>query len=524
MGYEQLESVIQVRPKSFWAGWHPGKTHNDIPGELENEKAPIGAVDCNSVIWHRGRLQKMFGYAALTNPTLESGADITSLHYSPNLLKTLGTVNDALYYGMETATPTEITGAATITAAIPVQMVDWEFSTTQYVVGVQSGNTPWKWDGTGTATVLGGSPPTGKWSIQWQDALWIADGSVLHFSGPGDPETWAANDNYKLDATITGLASYGEMLVVFMEDHIGILAGTNNQLLTKVSRYIEQVGCTGGFTIQNVKVQGRELILFHGTNGFYAFDGTRNLVKISNAISEKYTDGSSVTKWNEGRYSRAWGKYVPQHGWYMCSLSDGSDTDNGFLLVFDLNKWIELPNLEGVSIPIWPCSDQVEELSCIEVPIDSSGDRKLLFGSNDGVVYEYDASLYSRNGEAYTCYFQSKIFDLGRNVILLEANVLGDELGGAGELTTWVNFDMETGSGNQDTQDMTGGGDQLEIDWTLGTSILGGSNQVFKNFAIVHYGRFFQFRWENNELDQSMKIHGSEFIFKDIGLMPNAGR
>lgn len=526
MGYDEIDGLA-VTHKNLWAGWFPAKVQNDIPGELFDPSKPIGFRDCNNAVFRLGRLQKMFGYDNVNSSALESAATITSLFYSPVLDRFVGTVGTKLYTSMDNASPSDVTGTATITAGTQTDIAEWQFETSSYIIGCQRGNAPWRWTGSGTAAALGGTPPQGRWIKVWQDVVWIAntstEPSTIFFSNLGDPTTWTTDDDYKFDAPITGLGILGNLLVVFMEDHIGILTGTNNRVLTKVNRFINNVGSTGGFTIKNVYLNGEEVLMFHGTDGFYIFNGTRQLVKVSNALNNKYMSGTSASRWNEARFANAWATYSAKYNWYLIGLSDASDTENGFLLLADLSRPFELPNNEGVGVPFWPVSDQAEELNCIAVAKNSSDVEGIYFGSDDGFIYLYNPATMNRNGAAYTGYATSKIFDPGQNLLLLEANIIGNDEGGAGEITESINFDLESGLGQANTQEMTRSADLLNTTFTLDTSTLGGLEFVFQNFEVSNYGRFFQFDVRNTQLDDNMTIHGLNFVFKSLGIQPNAG-
>lgn len=534
MGYEELNSRLDaynvlspLYHTKLWAGWFPGKVQGDIPGDILNQDSPLGFRDCNNVVYRLGRLQKMFGYDNVNTSALESGAKVTSLFYSPVLDDFVGTVGTKLYKDVDTTVPSDITGAITITTNTLVDYAEWQFETTKYIVGVQQGNAPWTWTGSGNAAILGGSPPQGRWVKTWQNALWIAntstEPSTIFFSNLGDPAVWTTNDDYKFDAPITGLGVLGNMLVIFGSDHIGVLTGTNNRLLTKVDRFINSVGCTGGFTVKNAFLNGEEVLVFHGADGFYAFNGTRALIKLSDPISNKYLSGTTASRWNEARLSQACATYDPRNNWYVVGISDGSDTENGFGLILDLGRPYQNEATGQLTVPHWPISDQAEEINCITLAKNSSGVPGLYFGSDDGFIYLYNPNTMNRNGAAYTGYATSKIYDTGHTLLLMEANIVGGEEGAAGEITESINFDLESGLGQANTQEMTAGGDVLDTTFILGPSTLSGKEFVFKNFEISNWGRFFQFDIRNTQLNDNMNVHGLNFIFKSLGVQPNAG-
>jgi hypothetical protein len=529
MGYDELDGALPpVTHKNLWAGWFPNKVQGGIPGELFDPSQPIGLRDCNNVIYDQGRLKKMFGYNNVNSSALESGAAVTSLFYSPVLSEFVGTVGTKLYKDMATATPTDVTGTATITTNTQTHIAEWQFETDKYVIGVQQGNAPWAWTGTGNAAALGGSPPQGKWVSVWQNCVWISntstEPSTLYFSNLGDPTTWTTNDDYKWEAPITGQGVLGNMFVVFTENSINILMGDNVRKLTQVHKYISNIGCTGGFTVASGSLNGQEVLLFHAADGFYAFDGTRNVIKLSKPIDQKYVSGTAASRWNAARLANACSTWVPKHNWYITGISDGSDTQNGFVHTQDLSRPFALPDNQGAAVPQWPASDQVEEVNCITVGKDANSAEWIYFGSDDGYVYKYDPALFNRNGSAYTSYATSKIFDTGQTLLLLESNIVGNLDGSAGEVVESINFDLESGLGQSDTNDMNTATAASVLDSTfiLDSSILSDKEFIFKNFEISNWGRFFQFDVRNTRLDHQMNIQGLNFVFKSLGIQPNA--
>lgn len=516
MGYEEIKNIRNVQIMNQSAGWFPGKEHNDIPGNLEDPLSPIGFYDVDGWIWFEGALRKLFGYAHIQAAALNGGATIGSLYYSTIFDDVYGNAGNTIYSGMNVAAPTDITSGLTISATNQIQWDQWQFEATRYVIGVDKANAPFKEDGGGAATLLAGAPSGGWWVKIWQDACWIArtasEPSTLYFSALADPETWPTDYAYNFDAPITGLGVLGDFMVVFKERSIGILSGDSNTALTKVNTFIDGIGCSGGHTIQNVRVNGQEVLLFHANDGFYIFDGTQKLIKVSNPIQRKYIASTLNQRWNKNRFDNAYSTYVSTYGWYICALTDGGGTENDTLVYIDCSRLMK--GNDGLFLPHWRFSDVDANA------IATDGDNNILIGSTSGYVDQFNESTFQKNGSNYDTYAKSKIFDMVYSWILLEPNIMGDTQ--ATTVRLYVNADLESGDGEYADFDLSDVDEVLApagvgySDFILDSSVLGGKDFSFVHSDISNNGRFIEYMCENNA-NQAANIEEINFILQLTG-------
>lgn len=529
MGYEEATGSEHYTHKALWGGWYPQRYFNDIPGSFPDASSPIGASEANNVVWYNDCLRKIFGYAKVNSSALSAGANVTSLFYSPGLDDLIGTCGTSIFSNMDAASPSDITGTVTIGSSNPIDWTEWNFGGTKYVVGLDGVNVPFKYTGTGNAAILGGTPPIGKYGIMFQSAFWqgnvTTDNASVYFSALGDAESWTTGtDYYRFDSAITGMAKLGELIVVFMSDHIGIMSGTNNRLMTKVDNFISGVGCSGHFTIRNGRLggsSGQEVLIFHSDDGIYIFDGTRKVTNISYPIFNKYASGSTSDRFNSSRFNVAWAEYWDRYDWYVIGLSDGADSTNTFCMVLDFRH--PYTDASGnMVIPHWPM-DNVAAMSCLAVGKSVTKLGELYFGSSDGYVRKFDPSIFTRDAVSYTPEWKSKIFDLGKNVIVQEANVVTDVLGGSTELTLYIKSGLREGDGNSGVSTLEDSADLLDSTFIMDESTLGGHDYLFKNIGTYNYGRFIQYKLESGAGSQ-MNIYQTDFVLQDAGgLEPNAG-
>lgn len=513
MGYEEIGKHKLLRFNNFSAGWFPAREHNDIPGDIANTAAPVGAIDCNNVIWYNGSLQKFFGYATVTSSALATYPD--SLFYSQALGTLLGKAGTTLYDDLETATPNDITNAMTV-ASGKLCWLDWRFSTDIFAIAVDGTNAPIKYDGGGSAALLGGTPPTAKWIARWLDCLWLTNqDGIVYFSNIGDPEAYTSGDNYKFGKACTGLIDLNDKLVYFTSDSIGIITGSNPRISQKIDNYISGVGCVSGHTVRRGKLQGRDVIFFLSKSGFCAFDGSREIVYLSGPVRNKFINASSSLRYNAAQYAEASAIYLQRFGWYICTLADAGVSTNNAQVVIDTNTLYQ--SNDGVFAPHWPLDMQANELAVVPV----SGVETVFMANNDAgkKIYKFNESLFTRNSAAYTGLFTSKIFDNVLTWIVAEVDILGDSQ--AVSLDFYINPDLQTGIGDFTSVDFTEAADELDSTFILDTSELAGREFQYNYAPINPYGRFFNFSMSNEDSGEAMVIQGVHLLLNEIGLMDN---
>jgi hypothetical protein len=95
-------------------------------------------------------------------------------------------------------TVTDITGALTITTGKTNRWTLTEFD--DLMIGVGANEAPFKWDGSGNAEALGGSPASGQFGFAHANRFFIANGSDLNWSVLGDAEDYSGDGSGSLTA------------------------------------------------------------------------------------------------------------------------------------------------------------------------------------------------------------------------------------------------------------------------------------------------------------------------------------
>lgn len=254
----------------------------------------------------------------LVNGGAQTGTTLTidGLTDIPQIGDTFSIAGIELVYTV-LAVPTVTSGAATVTiypalASSPADnaAVTWlshsranglklrtskyRIGGTEYVMGVDSYNKPFKWDGT-TFTTLTGAPSdvdAAEFVVFHKNQMFFAKGQLLTFTAPyTDDDFSAANGAGVMDVggAVTGLIVFREALIIFTDKTISQLTGNTLQdfVLQPITR---NVGCVAPDTVQEI---GGD-VMFLGPEGLRLLSATDrvgdfNLGVVSKPIQDEMT-------------------------------------------------------------------------------------------------------------------------------------------------------------------------------------------------------------------------------------------
>jgi hypothetical protein len=262
---------------------------------------------------------------------------------------------------------------------------------------------------------------------------------------------------------------------------------------------------------------GKAVLTFLAHDGRYAFDGTPNLIKLSNPIERKFIGGSATNRWNESRYANAVGCFSTRYQWNIMGISDSGDTTNAFQLIEDMSLPFNTPD-NKTAVPYWPNDGPVVNAICVRR--NSNNREDIYFMGNDGFVYLMDPTLFNRDGAAYVSFWTSKIFDMEQTWILREMNGIFEQLGDY-NVQVYLNADQQSGLGEMATVNTLDTSNALTTDFPLDTATLTGNDFLNLNADIVNSGRFLQWSVRNPTLDGQFRLQAMEVQLKMIGTRPN---
>lgn len=272
MGSAPLQALTITSPGVF--GLNKQNSGSILPPQWATEAVNAVYDDNNRICARKGWLTQTV--TPITNtPDLHQLFEYNNT--STGLKYVISAGNNDIFNG--TSAPSSVKGALTITAN------NWQF--TNYngkVYGIQTGHPLIEWAGTSNfvaTTAASGSVPNGNTLLGAFGRLWgsSSDGQTLKYSGLLDGTNWGSTGAGSINFTsvwangadsITGIASFNSLLVVFGSGNIIILAdGTGSQIGLDpqniyVADIISGVGCIARDSIQNVN--GDDLV-FLSNNG-----------------------------------------------------------------------------------------------------------------------------------------------------------------------------------------------------------------------------------------------------------------
>src|SRR3990167_400012 len=169
-----------------------GVNEDDQPGALATNELRIA----RNIVYKGRALSSRAGSSRPQTVALNSGAAGTSVYnytYTAGANQIiLATFGNAIYSGAKGATPTAITGTATVTAGQNTQ-VHW-VTVNDTALGCNGTDPPWVVDAAANAAVLGGSPPSfGTMATKWNytfGAGHAAATRTIRYSAMGSTISW----------------------------------------------------------------------------------------------------------------------------------------------------------------------------------------------------------------------------------------------------------------------------------------------------------------------------------------------
>ncbi len=335
-----------------------------------------------------GRLTKRKGHSIYVPARLGATEKICGLYefvLSTGTKKLLAATNDDIY------DITDLTNWTSIHNDTSLNGTNVDFAAfNDLCIFVGEELTSSKWTGTGSSSVLGGTPPSNVKHVEvHKRRVFMANSSAgasrLHFSALDNAEDWTTADDAgfidisKADGdVITGLASLGSVLLIFKKHSTWALYG-NSPSTFSIAQISPSVGCCNPKTI----VKCDKFAIFLATDGVYsansdgvvllnynikptidALTDTARGIACAGKLRTQYwlcidtdADGNNDEVYVLDYVYGVWGRYTNKKENVFCRLysgvliSGGSDTD--VIRVHDITD-----NDNGVAINmIWDTKD-----------------------------------------------------------------------------------------------------------------------------------------------------------------------
>lgn len=291
------------------------------------------------------------GNTAVNSTAVAAGLPFTGLGYLRTITPTeylVGTAGTGIYAATGLVDPfADITGSVTVTSG---QNNFWHiFQSDDKLIGVGGApNAPWKYTGTGSAALLGGSPPTGRFGFQYGNRTFIgsttADPSKIYWSVLLNSEDWSGTGSGSQDIEpndgdflVTAAPINLNTVILFKQNSIYLLTGRESPF--PVFPLFSGIGCVGT----------KACVVYQGLAYFITTDAKMCITDGNQIINQTHLpDVDDV--WDAVRDFRL--PYIQgvvvngkDFDWLIWSVTKSATSTNEFAVVWDLRNqcWLTCP-------------------------------------------------------------------------------------------------------------------------------------------------------------------------------------
>jgi hypothetical protein len=418
------------------------------------------------------------------------------------------------------------TGAVTITDDddnLATFSTFWDGSAANEIAIIATAqDAPIKWTGSGDAAALGGTPPSFKFQVVHKNKLWVSVGDILYFSGLRDGESWdTSNDLVRFEGDgkdITGLAVYGDRLVVFKPKEIFVVSGSSNRDLF-VQSVVKGEGCASGYSIQEIESRRHGNVLaFLSSEGFIkGFNGSQNLIQLGDHVTPLWDE------MNRSRFEFAPSINYETRNQYWVSATSGSGSTHDRVFVYDYFNDVHTNEQTGQPLSTSLYFDGINANAMAIFYKDTA--PTLVTGDYAGELLHQDDGLLDEGSTSISSSWQSSEIDFGAPThvkLLTDLHVATTQTS-----TTSLSINVQTArfSGTSEPVIAPGGGIWGTGLW--GTMLWGSGTTRYVRCPITRqsgegamYGRFFEFTISHNVSSESMQVEELVANVSDMGDQP----
>ena len=337
----------------------------------------------------------------------------------------------------------------------------------------------------------GGSPPTGKILVKWDNRLWITGNGTnprrIYFSALNDGDDWTVATNFvtTVDAPVS-LVPMDSFLLVLARDRAWVIQPVDQVDTPYSVQEFTNVGSISHFSM----AKDGSLIFGLTEEGVRIINGVDNPI-ISEPIQDKI-NATAKSRWNDsfGFIDK------PNHRYCLLMTSSGG-TQHDRLYVYDyVNQR-------------WDSEDTLGKAFNVMGVVEDSSDNPKIYGLGyDGYLYEYETTATTDDGTAIGVVAETGLIDMGDPSSLkrlMEVSVDAD----AGYTSVTIEHKPDgvaTGSGTDNT-----------LTAANSTKITGGRDGVSVFPQAQNIATAFQFRLTHSA-SEALTCHGI-----GIGIVPLEG-
>jgi len=451
----------------------------------------------NINILPNGGFEKRNGNSAFNGTAMDSGAAVHGLGYfrTSAAVEYMMAISGTKIFKSDSldGTMDDITGSVSITTGADKIWTHSVLNNLAIFVG-GAPDAPIKWNATGNAAALGGSPPSGSFGFAANNRFFIGNTSSnpsrVQWSILGNPEDWTGTGSGSQDVglndgdTLVGAAVLGiDSALLFKQNSIHLLNIRTAPF--PLFPLFREIGA----------ISKRGIVVVDGTAYFItpeprmrATDGTR-IYEFPDMIDDVWDSlNKSRLQYIHGIYHRRLSQI-----WWVCSTT--SATTHDLCLIWDLKRKCWLRHTSGFDMNV---STTVS-------------DRLTYMGAYDGKIYKQDDSSAtndaSESSPAISAYWRSGWLDMDE--MLISKTIANIKLcftsRSSGYMTFSYGYDF---SSDRKTELI----DMASSVFTLGTSLLGTGilGEFSEGLKLLHMsgsGSFFQYLIKNANSGEKLSFN-----------------
>jgi hypothetical protein len=395
------------------------------------------------------------------------------------------------------ASPKRITGANTFTNGTVCHFSVGKLSgVNTLVITKEDQSAPLKWAGTGVVALLGGTPPNGKYTLEFF-------GYVFIFNTAADPNKgfWSAQFNIESWTTGVDFLDYGSEAVEMVE-----VQGTQFLSLTRQQIFIarftgdsivpftkDRLDYDTGTEASRAKFNYKGVIYYAGLDG-HIFKMAPN--SIPEKLSDKKIPNYITNTINRTRLNQIVATVNEERNEIWFAYARNGESFNS--LVLAVNTLTER----------FYFHDQIE-IEAATSFVDSSGNVNLLTGDTAGWIYtqnQGDTDFLRGIATDISYHVESKRVQLGSVGQSARIRNIVGFLNNGGNYASDLQILDDTDSGTSVSWTHRGGEKLLGVDFVLGVDVLGGSAFVRNRADIGLISKYIKLRFSGNGQERPRRI------------------
>ena len=333
-----------------------------------------------------------------------------------------------------------------------------------------------------------------------------------YWSGIGDRTSWDETDdflNFKGaegdDAPVSGASEHLNNIIIGKESSVFRVYHTGTIPSFKYYRIDDKTGVAGHFTMQSIPPAGTfpARLIWMGKDNFYQLIGD-TITSIGDDIKPFFGESHRVPFLiNLARLRYCVSGIIKDKNLYFCAFSSGSNMQNDYCVVLDYKNML------------WAlCNFPVNYFATRQV-----GGRGFLYsGTYDGFIGRHDPSSYANLGAAYDSEYRTHWLDWGDPQLEKKVRYLIGLLGAIGNFTLAVGYRTNLATSWTSLGDftMSTGGEELGVDWALGTSTLGGADLAESVLELLKRFKRIQLKFTQTTINHYFRLYALGFLHKPV--------